>query len=385
VPEERKLRIVVAPDSYKGSVSALGVGQAMQRGIRQVFPDADVRLVPIADGGEGTVEALIGTTGGQLHRTQVGGPLGDRITAQWGVLGDGATAVIEMAAASGLPLLPPERRDPRLTSSCGTGELVRAALDAGLRRIIIGIGGSATNDGGMGMMRALGVRFTDDDGRPLAEGGAALAQLSHIDLAGLDARLRETEIVVACDVDNPLCGPRGASAVFGPQKGASPQVVAELDAALAHFATCASAATGRDVAEQAGAGAAGGLGAALLFFTAAKLRPGVDIVLDAVDFATLVEGASFVITGEGRTDFQTAFGKAPVGVAKLAKRFKVPVFCLSGSVGEGAEQVLAQGVDAVISICEGPMSLEHCMRAGEALIESASARLCRIIRAARSS
>jgi len=355
----------------------------MLRGIRQVFPNADVRLVPIADGGEGTVKALVDSTGGQLRRAQVSGPLGDIITASWGILGDGTTAVIEMAAASGLPLVPHDRRDPRLTSSYGTGELVRAALDAGLRRIIIGIGGSATNDGGMGMMRALGARFTSDDGRPLPEGGAALAQLKLIDLAGLDVRLRETEIVVACDVDNPLCGPRGASAVFGPQKGASPQVVAELDAALAHFAVCASAATGLDVAEQPGAGAAGGLGAALLFFTAAKLRPGVDIVLDAVGFATLVEGADFVITGEGRTDFQTVFGKAPVGVAKLAKRFKVPVFCLSGSIGDGANEVLAQGIDAVISICDRPMSLEHCMRTGEALIESASARLCRIIRAAR--
>ncbi len=377
------MRIVVAPDSYKGSVSALGVAQAMQRGILKVFPDADVRRVPIADGGEGTVEALVNATGGQLRRAEASGPLGDTIIAQWGILGDGETAVIEMAAASGLPLVPQNRRDPRLTTSYGTGELVRAALDAGLRRIIIGIGGSATNDAGMGMARALGVRFTGDDGRPLPEGGAALAQLKHIDLAGLDPRLRDTEITVACDVDNPLCGPRGASAVFGPQKGASAQIVAELDAALAHFAVCASAATGRDVAEQSGAGAAGGLGAALMFFTAAKLRPGVEIVLDAVGFSTLVEGASFVITGEGRTDFQTAFGKAPVGVATLAKRFKVPVFCLSGSLGDGADDVLAQGIDAVISICDRPMTLEHCMGAGEALIESASARLCRIIRAAR--
>jgi len=385
VAKETQLRIVVAPDSYKGSVSATGVAQAMQRGIRQVFPDADVRLLPIADGGEGTVEALVGATGGQLRQTPVRGPRCDEVAALWGILGDGRTAVIEMAAASGLPLLAPEQRDPRLTTSYGTGELIRVALDAGLRRIIIGIGGSATNDGGAGMASALGAKFLDGDGEVLPEGGAALAQLKHIDLTGLDARLRETEIIVACDVDNPLCGPRGASAVFGPQKGASPQVVAELDQALASFAVCASTATGRDVAGQAGAGAAGGLGAALLFFTAAKLRPGVDIVLDAVDFAAHVEGASFVITGEGRTDFQTAFGKAPVGVAKLAQHFKVPVYCLSGSVGDGADDVLAQGIAAVISICERPMSLEQCMRAGEALIESAAARLCRIIRAARSS
>ena len=383
--EHSKLRIVVAPDSYKGSVSATGVARAMQRGIRQVYADADVRLLPIADGGEGTVEALVGATGGQLREALVRGPRGDEVAAAWGILGDGHTAVIEMAAASGLPLLAPQQRDPRLTTSYGTGELIRAALDANLRRIIIGIGGSATNDGGAGMACALGAKFLDDGGEVLPEGGAALAQLKRIDLAGLDTRLREAEIIVACDVDNPLCGPRGASAVFGPQKGASPQVVAELDAALANFAACASAATGRDVAEQAGAGAAGGLGAALLYFTAARLRPGVDIVLDAVDFAAHVADATFVITGEGRTDFQTAFGKAPVGVAKLAKRFQIPVYCLSGSVGDGADDVLAQGIDAVISICERPMSLEQCMRAGEALIESAAARLCRIIRAARSS
>jgi len=380
---EAELRIVVAPDSYKGSVSALHVAQAMQRGILQVFPGADVRLAPIADGGEGTVEALVSATGGQLRQTEVSGPLGEKINSQWGILGDGVTAVIEMAAASGLTLVPQDKRDPRLTSSYGTGELVRAALDAGLRRLIIGIGGSATNDAGAGMARALGICFLGKDAKPLPDGGAALAQLSQIDLSGLDPRLSETEIIVACDVDNPLCGPRGASAVFGPQKGASTPVVAELDAALGRFAVLAQAATGRAVAEQAGAGAAGGLGAAFLFFTKAKLRPGVDIVLDAVGFTTLVAGASFVITGEGRTDFQTAFGKAPVGVAQRAKHFGVPVFCLSGGLGDGADDVLAQGIDAVMSICDRPMSLEQCIDAAEALIESASVRLCRIIRAAR--
>ena len=380
---EPELRIVVAPDSYKGSVSALHVAQAMQRGILQVFPGADVRLAPIADGGEGTVEALVSATGGQLRQTAVSGPLGEKTNAQWGILGDGVTAVIEMAAASGLTLVPPDKHDPRLTSSYGTGELVRAALDAGLRRLIIGIGGSATTDAGAGMARALGIRFLDQDAKPLPDGGAALAHLHQIDLSGLDPRLSETEIIVACDVDNPLCGPRGASAVFGPQKGATTPVVAELDAALARFAVLAQAATGRAVAEQAGAGAAGGLGATFLFFTEAKLRPGVDIVLDAVGFTTLVAGASFVITGEGRTDFQTAFGKAPVGVAQRAKHFGVPVFCLSGGLGDGADDVLAQGIDAVMSICDRPMSLEQCIDTAEALIESASVRLCRIIRAAR--
>ncbi len=377
------LRIVVAPDSYKGSVSALGVAQAMERGIRQVFPDAEVRKIPIADGGEGTVEALITATGGELRQAEVANPLGERISAQWGILGDGQTAVIEMAAASGLPLLASEKRDPRRTTTYGTGELIRAALDAGLRKIIVGIGGSATNDGGAGMARALGVRFTDANGVELPAGGAALAALQQIDLSGLDRRLLEAEITVACDVDNPLCGPRGASAVFGPQKGATPEMVAELDAALARFATCAQVATGRQAAALAGAGAAGGLGAGLLFFTPAKLKPGVEIVLAAVDFAEVAKDAAFVITGEGRTDFQTAFGKAPVGVAKVAKRFAVPVFCLSGGLGQGSDDVLAQGIDAVISICDRPLSLDECMRAAPVLIEAATARLCRIIQATR--
>ncbi len=377
------MRIVVAPDSYKGSVSALGVAQAMERGILRVFPDADVRKIPIADGGEGTVDALITATHGTRHLLEVTGPLGQRVSAHWGVLGDGQTAVIEMAAASGLPLLTPEQRNPRISTTYGTGELMRAALDAGLRKIIIGIGGSATNDGGAGMARALGARFMADDGQELPDGGAALARLKHIDLAGLDPRLRESQITVACDVDNPLCGPRGASAVFGPQNGATPEIVAELDAALGHFASIARKATGRAAAELSGAGAAGGLGAGLMFFTPAKLKPGVEIVLDAVDFAGVVKGAAFVMTGEGRTDFQTAFGKAPVGVAKVAKQFNIPVFCLSGGLGDGADDVLAQGIDAVMSICDRPLTLDACMSAGSALIESASERLCRIVKAVR--
>ena len=375
------MRIVVAPDSFKGSVSALGVAEAMERGIRRVFADAEVRKIPIADGGEGTVEALVSATGGSVRQVEVTGPMGEHVTAHWGILGDGKTAVIEMAAASGLPLVAADQRDPRLATTFGTGELIRAALDAGLRKIIIGIGGSATNDGGVGMARALGVCFAGDNAQELREGGAALAGLRQIQLDGLDPRLSETEITVACDVDNPLCGPRGASAVFGPQKGATPEAVEELDTALSHFAACARVATGRDVAALPGAGAAGGLGAGLLFFTQAKLRPGVEIVLDAVGFADIVKGADFVITGEGRTDFQTAFGKAPVGVAKLAKQFGVPVFCLSGGLGEGADDVLAHGIDATLSVCDRPMTLDECMRAGGALIESGAARLCRVIQA----
>ncbi|NMC31376.1 MAG: glycerate kinase [Veillonellaceae bacterium] len=375
------MHVVVAPDSYKGSVSAVDVAAAMERGVLRVFPQAEVRKIPIADGGEGTVEALVTATGGQMRQERVRGPLGEAVDACWGILGDGQTAVIEMAAASGLPLVPPDRRDPRITTTYGTGELIRAALDAGLRRIIIGIGGSATNDGGTGMTQALGAKFLATDRSELAPGGGALGKLKAMDLSGLDPRLAETEITVACDVDNPLCGARGASAVFGPQKGATPAMVAELDAALANFAECARTATGRDIAEMAGAGAAGGLGAGLLFFTPAKLRPGVEIVLEAVKFADIVKDAAFVITGEGRTDFQTAYGKAPVGVAKVAKQFGVPVFCISGGLGDGADDVLAQGIDAVMSICSRPLSLDECMRDGTTLIEEAATRLCRILQA----
>ena len=373
------MRVVIAPDSFKGSVSALGVAQAMERGVRAVFPDAEVRQVPIADGGEGTVEALVTATRGRLEERTVRGPFGEPVRARWGVLGDGQTAVIEMAAASGLPLVPKDRRDPRVTSTYGTGELVRAALEAGLTKLVIGIGGSATNDGGTGLARALGVRFLDAAGAELPEGGAALGRLARIDLAGLDSRLASAEILVACDVDNPLTGPRGASAVYGPQKGATPQMVAELDAALGHYARVAQAATGRDVALHPGAGAAGGLGAGLLFFTPARLRPGVDIVLETTGFVELVRGADLVLTGEGRTDFQTAMGKAPVGVAQAAKRHGVPVVCLAGGLGDGADDVLAKGIDALASAVPQAMPLEEAMARGAELVEAAAARACRLI------
>ena len=374
------MRVVIAPDSFKGSVSALGVAQAMERGVRAVFPDAEVRQVPIADGGEGTVEALVTATRGRLEERTVRGPFGEPVRARWGVLGDGQTAVLEMAAASGLPLVPKDRRDPRVTSTYGTGELVRAALEAGLTKLVIGIGGSATNDGGTGLARALGVRFLDAAGAELPEGGAALGRLARIDLAGLDSRLASAEILVACDVDNPLTGPRGASAVYGPQKGATPQMVAELDAALGHYARVAQAATGRDVALHPGAGAAGGLGAGLLFFTPARLRPGVDIVLETTGFVELVRGADLVLTGEGRTDFQTAMGKAPVGVAQAAKRHGVPVVCLAGGLGDGADDVLAKGIDALASAVPQAMPLEEAMARGAELVEAAAARACRLIK-----
>jgi glycerate kinase len=369
--------VLVAPDSFKGSLSAPAAAAAMERGVLAAWPDARVVKVPIADGGEGTVEALVMATGGHFETRTVRGPLGRPVDARWGVLGDGRTAVVEMAAASGLTLVPEGRRDPRVASTFGTGQLLRAALDAGFRHIVIGIGGSATNDGGAGMAKALGVRLLDGRGEPLPEGGAPLARLAAIDLSQVDPRLAEAELLVACDVDNPLTGPRGASVVYGPQKGASPAVVLELDAALERYAEIARQATGRDVARRPGAGAAGGLGAGLLFFTPARLVPGVDLVLDSTRFDDLVRGATLVVTGEGRTDQQTAMGKAPVGVARVAQRHGVPVVLVSGSLGPGAEAVLPLGISRIESASPPGMPVAEAMERAAELLEAAVARSLR--------
>lgn len=374
------MRIIVAPDSFKGSLTALEAACAMERGILAVFPDSEVFKVPVADGGEGTVAALVAATGGQLEQEQVTGPLGSQLTACWGILGDGQTAVVEMAAASGLPLVPENLRDPRLTTSYGTGQLIKAALDRGLQRIIIGIGGSATNDGGSGMACALGARFFDVRGADLPPGGAALRRLAAIDIGGLDRRLESAVITVACDVDNPLYGPNGATVVYGPQKGATPGVVAELDDALKVYAAFAQAATGRDVANLPGAGAAGGLGAGLMFFSQAKLLPGVEIILEAVGFSALVKQADLVITGEGRTDFQTVHGKVPLGVTKAAKRCGVPVICIAGGLGDGHKAIYDYGVDGLMSIVEQPMTLAECMERGAELVEGATIRAMRLVK-----
>jgi len=374
------MKIIIAPDSFKGSVSAIMAAAAMTEGLQKVFPDAELIKIPLADGGEGTVAALVTATGGSVRRERVTGPLGEPVTAEWGILGDGCTAVIEMAAASGLTLVPPERRDPRITTTYGTGELIKAALDAGFRRLIIGLGGSATNDGGAGMARALGVKFFDALDREIPEGGAALANLARVDCSGLDPRLASVEIIVACDVVNPLCGPTGAAAVFGPQKGATPAMVAELDAALAKYAAIAGAATGKNVADCPGAGAAGGLGAGLMLFTEAKFQPGIAVVLAATDFANKVVTADLVITGEGRTDYQTAYGKAPVGVAQVAKQYGVPVVCLSGSLDSTAAAVYQQGIDALMSIVPEPLTLAECVEQGPDLIRAAAERLARLLK-----
>jgi glycerate kinase len=372
-------RVVIAPQSFKGSADAVAVAAAIARGFRRVLPDAQLDEVPLADGGEGTVRALVRATRGSIRSTRVHDPLNREIDAEWGILGDGKTAVVEMAAASGLPLLRETERDPRVTSTRGTGELILAAAASGAHRIVVGIGGSATNDGGAGMARALGYRFLDRDGRDLPEGGAALARLHHLE-GQTDPRLIRPAIEVACDVRNPLLGPEGASAIYGPQKGATPQMVEELDAALARYADVIEDFVGRNVRDVPGAGAAGGLGAGLLAFLDARLRSGAELVLDATRFVSRVAGADLVVTGEGRADAQSAYGKLTQAVTHAARDAGVRAAMVVGGTAPGYEALLSQGIEAIeVSTPEG-MPLADAMRSAEPLIEEAAARLATTLR-----
>lgn len=352
------MKIVIAPDSFKESLSALEAANAIERGFKSVFPNADCIKMPMADGGEGTVQSLVDATNGIIEERIVTGPLGEPVKAFFGLMGDRKTAVIEMAAASGLHLVPVENRNPLVTSTRGTGELILAALDLGVEHIIIGIGGSATNDGGAGMVQALGGRLLDKSGNDIGSGGGALSQVDRIDLTGLDARLKDVQIEVACDVDNPLTGPRGASAIFGPQKGATPEMVDLLDKSLSHFADVAERTLGKSFRHIEGAGAAGGLGASLLAFLDADLKRGIHIVLDAVNFEEVVKDADLVITGEGRIDSQTVYGKTPIGVAKAAKKYGVPVIGIAGSLSLDSDVVYEHGIDALFSIVPGVITLQ---------------------------
>jgi glycerate 2-kinase len=359
------MKVIIAPDSFKESLSALEVANAIEKGFRDIFPEAEYVKIPMADGGEGTVQSLVDATGGRIVKTEVTGPLGDRVKAFFGVLGDGKTAVIEMAAASGLHLVPSEKRNPLVTTTRGTGELILSALNEGAEHIIIGIGGSATNDGGAGMIQALGGRLLDRHGQEIGLGGGSLSELADIDLSGLDVRLKHVKIEVACDVDNPLTGPKGASAVFGPQKGATPEMVATLDKNLQHYADVIGRVLGKQVKDIPGAGAAGGLGAGLLAFLEAELKRGVEIVLETVKFHERIQDASLVITGEGRIDGQTIFGKTPIGVAKAAKRYNIPVIAIAGSLSDDSNVVLSHGIDALYSIVPGIIPLEKAMANAE--------------------
>ncbi len=366
------MRILVCPDKFKGSLTAGEAAEAIARGVSDGWPEAETVVCPLADGGEGTLEVLVNATRGRVVPTEVTGPLGEARSAPLGIAGDGETAVVEMAAASGLELIPPERRDPKVTTTRGTGDLIRAALDLGLRRIIVGIGGSGTNDGGTGMASALGARFLDGEGRELPPGGRELERLARIDLSALDPRVREAEIVVACDVANPLLGPRGASRVYAPQKGAGPHDMEVLEKGLARLAEVASAFVARGLEETPGAGAAGGLGFGLVAFLGARMRPGIEVVMETLGFAELLPSCDLVVTGEGRLDEQTAQGKTVIGVAREAFRLGLPVLALGGEVAEEAEALRALGVTALLSICPRPMSREECMAHAAPLLRRAA-------------
>ncbi|ROM90470.1 MULTISPECIES: glycerate kinase [Pseudomonas] len=375
------MKIVIAPDSFKDSLSAQGVADAIAQGLAEVWPDAQLIKCPMADGGEGTVESVLAACNGEWRHTRVRGPLGVAVEARWGWLAESRTAIIEMAEASGLQLVPPGQRDACSSSTYGTGELIRAALDEGAGRVILAIGGSATNDAGAGAMQALGVVLLDDQGRPLPPGGLALANLARIDLSDLDPRLARVSFEIAADVDNPLCGPHGASVVFGPQKGASASQVQALDRALGHFAEHCARALKKDVRDEPGSGAAGGLGFAAKAFLGAQFRTGVDVVAQLAGLAEAVNGADLVITGEGRFDAQTLRGKTPFGVARIARQHGVPVVVIAGTLGEGYQALYEHGIDAVFALASGPMTLQQaCTDAPRLLSERARdiARLWRV-------
>ncbi len=353
--KKRVFKVAIAPDSFKGSLSALEAAETIEQGLKNVLKNVACRKIPMADGGEGTVQAIAESTGGKTFTRTVTGPRGKKVKAHFGMTGDGRTAVIEMAAASGLALLKPRERNPMVTSTYGTGQLIKAALAKGARHVLVGIGGSATNDGGTGMARALGVRFLDKQGRILPEGGGALRDLARIDMSRLDPRVAKARVEVACDVDNPLTGPHGAAQIYGPQKGATPAMVKKLDAGLKQMAEVAARDLGIDILKVPGSGAAGGLGGGLMAYLGGVLRPGVDIVIDSVRLRQRMKGCHLVITGEGRMDHQTAYGKTPAGAARVAKELGLPVIAICGSLGKNPGVVNGIGIDAFFAALEAPV------------------------------
>jgi glycerate 2-kinase len=373
------MRVVAAPNPYKGSLSAPEAAAAIRRGVLRVWGDAEVPEVPVADGGEGTVEALVAAHGGDLVTVTVEGPLGEPVQASFGLIEGAHTAVVELASASGLPLVPRGREDPRSASTYGFGQLLEAARNRGVGRIIAGIGGSATNDGGAGMAQALGYRLLDAAGEDLPRGGASLARLTRIDASAVDPAWREIEVSVACDVTNPLYGPQGATAVYGPQKGVTPELVGELDRALARLADVIAEDLGVRVADLPGAGAAGGTGAGLVAFAGARLLPGAPLVVEAAGLDQALRGSDLLLGGEGRVDSQTVYGKGPIEVARRARLAGVPAVLLAGHLGEGWERVLEEGVSAVLPLAEGPATVEHMIDDAPGLLERAAERACRLV------
>ena len=373
------MKILVAPQEFKGSISALSVAEAAETGVMRVFPEAEVVLCPVADGGDGTLETLVEVSGGEVRTCSVQNPIGETITAQWGAMGDGVTAVIEMARTSGLALLSLDERDPLNSSTFGLGQAILEALNQGFRKFIVGIGGSATNDAGAGMAQALGATLLNAEGKSIPFGGAALADLRSIDISKMDTRIENSQFMVACDVSNPLTGDEGASAVYGPQKGATPEMVAQLDNALLNFAEIVKKDIGKNVSEISGAGAAGGLGAGMLAFMGAELKAGVDIVLETVQLREKLSDVDLVITGEGGMDFQTVYNKAPIGVARIAGEFNIPTIAIAGLLGQNFTVVHDHGIRAATSIVDGPISLEESSERASELISSSVEESLRFI------
>jgi glycerate 2-kinase len=373
------MKIIIAPNTFKGSLPADEVAAHISAGIKRALPSAQIVELPIADGGDGTLDLIINAAGGTFIEQDVTGPLGETFRAAYGILPDGATAVVEMAAASGLRLVPPDRLDPMRATTYGTGELIRAALDRGCQRVIVGVGGSATVDGGIGMAQALGARLLDADGNDIPFGGGGLGAIKRIDLAGLHPRVRDAEIIVACDVENPLVGPEGAAPIFGPQKGASPEMVETLAAYLENYARIVARDTGHQIADLPGAGAAGGLAGGLVAFLSAKIESGARVLLDLMGMDAHLQDADLVITGEGRIDGQTAYGKGPAAVAKLAKKHNLPVIGIAGCLADDAAVVYAHGIDGLISTVCCPMSLDEAMQSAAPLVEAAAERAIRLV------
>ena len=375
--------IVLAPDSFKESMTAKEVCEAMERGIHKADPDITCIHVPMADGGEGTMQSLADAAGGTVYTVTVKGPLGSETEASYGISGDGETGMLEMASASGIHLVPKHLRNPMVTTTYGTGELIKACLDHGVRRLLIGIGGSATNDGGAGMLQALGGRLLDAEGQELPPGGGQLGRLASIDMTGLDPRLASVEVQVACDVTNPLCGPEGASHVFGPQKGATAEMADQLDHNLRHYAEVIKRQWNMDIADVPGAGAAGGLGAGLIVFLNGVLKRGIDMVIDYTGLESKVQQADMVWTGEGGMDFQTQYGKTPLGVALVAKRHNKPVVALAGRIGDRIEVLYDQGIDSIFGIMPGAATLEEALANGPENVERTSENIIRLLQSMR--
>ncbi|MED1863966.1 glycerate kinase [Fictibacillus nanhaiensis] len=373
------MKIVIAPDSFKESMTAMEVCNQIEKGFRKVLPEANYVKIPIADGGEGTVQSIIDATDGKLIKKTVTGPLGTLVEGFYAITGDGKTAVIEMAAASGLHHIPRKQRNPLLTKTRGTGELILDALDHGVDRIVLGLGGSATNDGGTGMATALGITFFDENDVELVMQGGVLSKIARIDFSGVDQRLKHIVFEAACDVTNPLVGPQGASVIFGPQKGATPEMVTELDQGLNHLGDVVKASLHLDIKDIPGAGAAGGLGAGVIAFLNGCLKSGIETILNIVNFNDCIEDADLVITGEGRIDGQTVHGKAPIGVAKRAKIYGIPVIGLAGGLGEGYQSVYDHGIDAVFSIVNGISTLDEALLNGKRNVEQTSINIAKTI------